>query len=85
MASVDIKNREDIHVKLEELESEKLGTEVFSSQILKAINFKARWFLAKIYWYTVQSLFPEFDLHHNLLRIALAELDEIESLQSPHV
>jgi hypothetical protein len=85
MASVDIKNREDINVKLEELESVKQGTDFSFGQILEVKKNKAHWYLAKSYCYAVQRLFPEFDLHHRLLRIALAGLDEIEGLQSPLV
>jgi hypothetical protein len=80
MTSVDYRNREDIHGHLVELESVKLGTEVSFGQILKAIKFKAHWFLVKYYCFAVQRLFPEFHFHHRLLRIALAELDEIEGL-----
>ena len=83
MASVDIKNRESMHVKLEELESVKLGSEISFGHTLEVTKFKAHWYLAKIYCYAVQRLFPEFDLHHRLLSIALAGLDEIEGLQSP--
>ena len=80
MASVDFRNREDMHDDVVELESLMMGTEISFGQILKAINFKAHWFLVRYFWFVVQSLFPEFDLHHRLLRFALAELDEIECL-----
>jgi len=80
MASVDFRNREDMHGDVVEIESFKMGTVVSFGQILKAINFKAHWFLARYFFFAVQRLFPELDLHHRLLRFTLTELDEIEGL-----
>ena len=80
MNSVDYRNREDTHGNLVELEGVKRGTEGSSRQILKTLIFKVHWFLAKIYCYAVQRIFPEFDLHNHLLRVTLAELDDIEGL-----
>ena len=80
MNSVDYRNREDTHGNLVELEGVKRGTEGSSRQILKTLIFKVHWFLAKIYCYAVQRIFPEFDLHNHLLRATLAELDDIEGL-----
>jgi hypothetical protein len=41
------------------------------------IDFK--WALMKAYCQTFQRLLPELDFHHSLLRVVLAELDDIES------
>jgi hypothetical protein len=80
MTSVDFRNHENMQNKLVELEKIKLGTEVPFGQILEAINFKVQWFLSKKYCYTFQRVFPELDLHHRLLKFALAELDDMEHL-----
>jgi len=80
MTSVDFRNHENMQSKLVELEKIKLGTEVPFGQMLEAINFKVQWFLTKKYCYTFQRLFPELDLHHHLLKVALAELDDMEHL-----
>jgi len=80
MTSVDLRNHENMQSKLLELEKIKLGTEVPFGQMIEAINFKVKWFLTKKYCYTVQRVFPEFDLHHRLLKVALAEIDDIEHL-----
>ena len=80
MTSVEIRNHENMQNKLLELEKIKLGTEVPFSQMLEAINFKIQWFLTKKYCYTVQRVFPELDLHHRLLKVVMAELDDMEHL-----
>ena len=41
------------------------------------INFK--WSLMKAYCLSFQRFLPELNFHHSLLRVILAELDDIES------
>jgi len=38
-----------------------------------------KWSLMKAYCQTFQRLLPELNFHHSLLRVVLAELDDIES------
>jgi len=80
MTSVDFRNHENMQNKIVELEKIKLGTEVPFGQMIEAINFKFKWFLTKKYCCTVQRVFPELDLHHRLLKVALAGLDDMEHL-----
>jgi hypothetical protein len=83
MKTIDLQNLESQNDKPLDLEIIRLGNEVSFSQMLQAIRFKGKWFLMKKFCNTFQVIFPEFNLHHRLLGIVLAEFDDIENLIMP--
>lgn len=54
--------------------------EVLFGHELQELQSQAKWFLMKLFCKVFQVLFPELNLHHRLLRVVLAELDDIENL-----
>ena len=53
--------------------------EVMFGNQLQELQYRAKWFFMKLFCNVFQGLFPEFNLHHRLLRVVLAELDNIEN------
>ena len=80
MASVELRTHEDVQRRLVELEKVRLGTEVPFGKMMRAMSFKVKWSLTKRYCYAIQRYFPELDVHHRLLKIALVEVDSVEYL-----
>jgi hypothetical protein len=59
------------------IEGKSLIHNIFKNLRSFIIDFK--WSLMKAYCHNLQRLLPELDFHHSLLRVVLAELDDIES------
>jgi hypothetical protein len=52
--------------------------EIALSQKLKAFKMKVSWSFLKLFCRVFQGIFPEHNLHYRLLRVVLAEFEDIE-------